>query len=268
MIEGGLIKSSGTLYLPASGKLFKNTTYSEPPTFPSGKYDSALIGYNNIAGSSGLAEDLAQALSITYSGLGISGCSFLPLTGIPLAANHSVTHDYSAGTINFTTVYNNKKACQGNGVGNRITNSTIVIDEPLPRIAQFVVPGKKSGPIIQRIGTDTPRYITVTVEGVDHNAGCVSPKSVIENICANGIVLTENSGYPLKLYYDDFIKKGMKLVDNKYAYNRTDGSYSIVRKYLSYNYLENPVNDDGTFVMGGNNPGRFNFNDYEEVGKP
>jgi hypothetical protein len=60
----------------------------------------------------------------------------------------------------------------------------------------------------------------------------------------------------------------MKLLDNKYTYNRTDGSYSIVRRYLSYNYLENPVNDDGTFVMGGDNPGRFNLNDYEEVGKP
>jgi hypothetical protein len=260
LVEGGIIRTSGVLYLPASGKLFGNTL---SPSFPtSGKYEAALIGYNTIAGRSGISENLAKSLSITYSGLNVdSSCADLLPQDVPLAASHSVTHDYSNGIINFTTNYNSKKACQGRTTGNILTNYTITIDDPIPRIAEFVIPGRKSGPIIQRIGTDTPRYITLNIEGYDHNAGCVDPKNIIENICANGIVLPENSGFPLKMIFDDNTKKGMKMIENKYSFNRADGSYSLVRKYLSYDY------NIGLNAMGTSNPGRFNPTDYEKTGE-
>jgi hypothetical protein len=258
LVEGGIIRTSGVLNLPVSGKLFVNTIN---PSFPYGKYEAALIGYNSIASRSGLNDSLAKALSITYSGLNVdSSCDNLTPQSVPLAASHSVSHDYPNGLINFTTTYNSKKACQGNNIGNRLINYSITIDDPIPRIAEFVIPGRKNGPIIQRIGTDTPRFITVNLEGYDHNAGCVDPKNIISDICSNGINLPENSGFPLKMIFDDTTKQGMKMLENKYSYNRKDGSYSLMRKYLSYNY--NTILNS----MGSNNPGRFNPTNYEKTG--
>jgi hypothetical protein len=254
LVEGGIIRSSGVLYLPGSGEIFKTN-----PSYPSGRYEAALIGYNSIASKSGLIDGLAKALSITYSGLNVdSECDELQsedaLGKVPPAISHSVSHDYFNGTINFTTNYNSKNGCKGD---SRLTSFIITIDDPIPRIAEFVIPGRKSGPIIQRIGTDTPRYITYNIEGYEHGTGCGDPKSIIESICSNGINLPKNSGFPLKMIFDDTMKKGMKLIDNKYSYNRTDGSFSVVRKYLSYNY------NTGLNAMGVNNPGRFNTTDYE-----
>jgi hypothetical protein len=50
------------------------------------------------------------------------------------------------------------------------------------------------------------------------------------------------------------------MLENKYSYNRKDGSYSLMRKYLSYNY--NTILNS----MGSNNPGRFNPTNYEKTG--
>jgi hypothetical protein len=255
LVEGGIIKSSGVLSLPPSGKLFINNT-----TFPtSGKYEAALVQYNDIAGASGIRPSLAQALSITYaSGFNmLTPCAPLLPGDVPTAASHMVTHDYINGGISFTTNYNSKKSCQ---YRSKFVNYTITVDDPVPRIAEYVIPGRRSGPIIQRVGVDTPRYITVSAEGYDHNSGCVDPKHVIEDICENGLVFPANSGFPLKMIFDDLSKIGMKLLENRYSYNRTDGSYSLVRKYLSYQYNQTPN------AMGANNPGRFNPNDHEATG--
>jgi hypothetical protein len=62
------------------------------------------------------------------------------------------------------------------------------------------------------------------------------------------------------MIFDDTTKQGMKMLENKYSYNRKDGSYSLMRKYLSYNY--NTILNS----MGSNNPGRFNPTNYEKTG--
>jgi hypothetical protein len=256
LVEGGIVRSTGVLSLPSYGTiLIANTNFPQ-----SGKYEAALIGYTGLATKSGLVQDLAKALSITYSGLIDStnvGCPSIDVLSVPPAASHSVSHNYNEGSITFTTEYNTKKASQGSD--GRILAYKITFDEPIPRIAEFIIPGRKSGPIIQRIGTDTPRYMTVDIDGYTHNAGCVDPKSLITNICTNGINLPENSGFPLKMIFDDAKKKGMKLLENRYNYNRTDGSFSLTRKYLCYDYTT-------PNTIGQGNPGRFNPNNYEATG--
>ena len=256
LVEGGIVRSTGVLNFPTNGTiLVANSSFPQ-----SGKYEAALSCYTGLASKSGLTSDFAKALSITYSGLIDStniGCNTLDVLSVPPAASHSVGHNYNEGTITFTTEYNTKKASQG--PDSRILSYKITFDEPIPRIAEFIVPGRKTGPIIQRIGTDTSRYMTIDIDGYTYNAGCVDPKSLITNICNNGINLPESSGFPLKMIFDDAKKKGMKLLENRYTYNRTDGSFSLTRKYICYDYA--PPN-----TLGAGNPGRFNPNNYEATG--
>lgn len=223
LIDGGLILSSGILYLPSNGTLLVNN-----PNTTISRYEIALSGYNLIANSNGIIPDLATALGITFDSLTAKTCS----EGAPQAASHSVTHNYNGGSISYSTEYTTQKACQGN---SKITNVSITIDEPTPRIAEFVVPGKQNGPVIQRLGTDTTRYISVNIEGYDKTYGCgyPNPITIVDEICANGVDLPFVTGIPGLDTSNNGVR--IKTIDNKFNYNRIDGSFSINRKYLVLN---------------------------------
>lgn len=246
LIEGGLVRSSGYLSLPVNGTLF----ISLPNTSPSGRFLAALSGYNYLATDDGLKRPFASGLDITYSGLNLlhnSDCA--DPEGNPIAALHGVTYNYGEGTVDYNTQYNTLKACQG--INRAITNYTMTISDPIPKIAEFVVPGRKSGPIIQRLGNDSARTISIVIEGYNRSSYCQDPIDIVKEICANGIDLPENTGIPLKFMIDTTNKKGLKLTSNKYDYNRLDGSYVINRTYTTYDY--------GTARY----PSPFKQNDYD-----
>lgn len=223
LIEGGLVKSSGLLNFPNNGTIL----VAYPLASQNSKYQAALDAYNKVADDNGLKSVLASGLDITFDSLNIANsCS---LGNNPQAASHSVTHNYNKGSISYQTEYNTKKACQ---TKSKFTNVTVKIDDPIPRIAEFVVPGKSNGPIIQRIGTDTPRYISVNIEGYDKTYACdySTPLSLVSDICSYGVQLPNVSGIPALLPEDGVT--GLGLVENSFNYNRTDGSFSINRKYI------------------------------------
>jgi hypothetical protein len=218
LIEGGLIKSSHNLSFPQSGRLF--LTHNPSTT----RYDNALSAYNKIGGKSSLKDDFKSFLGITNAALIATGQCIDP-NAPPPEADHSVAHNYTEGTISYKSSYNTERACASSGSFNSISVS---IEDSTPIIAEFIVPGRIDGPIIQRIGPKTPRKITVNIQGAANPDCCFinEQEDILADICPNGLPLP--SGVPPLPGSD----ASRKLVQDQMTSNPLDGSYTISKTYI------------------------------------
>ena len=223
LIPGGIINNPNVIELPQNGMLFVHNNPNEnTPT----KYDYALEAYNKIVANSkdDLNDDFKQKLGITNSSLGIT-CN---PNNYPTCASHSVSHSYGDGIISYTTDFNNKIACiVGSNPSNSIRNVVVTQNDPRPRIAEYVVPGRSLGPIIQRIGTDEPRTISIRIEGVNRSLQCCfSPDAIIDEIAnQNFHRYLPNDLPPEEIPY-------LILTQNSYTASPLDGSFFIQREYI------------------------------------
>jgi hypothetical protein len=218
LIEGGVIRSAHVLSLPQNGKLFLTNN----PTIT--KYDNALAAYNKIGNKSGLTDPFKQYLGITNAAIGAIGECINP-SGAPRPANHSITHSYTEGVITYKSDYNTDTACAQSG---SYKNISVSVEDSIPLIAEFIVPGRTSGPIIQRIGPKTPKKVTINIEGATAPDCCAlsSSEDIIADVCPNGLPLP--SGIPaLPTPGTEF-----KVIQDQMVSNPIDGSYSISKTYI------------------------------------
>ena len=94
-------------------------------------------------------------------------------------------------------------------------------------IAEFIIPGRQNGPILQRLGVDSPKRVTVNIEGVSNQQICCPASTQINNLCTSGISLPADVP-PAEI-------AGMVLTQNQETFNAIDGSYSVSRSYIQYN---------------------------------
>lgn len=215
LIPGGLINNPNTIQLPKNGKLFINNNSSIT------KYSKALTAYKTIIVNGDIDPQIKDIMDITMETLEVQGSCIDPAS-YPPAVSFTATHDYTGGNISYSVEYNSNRACQNN---RSYRNITISVEDSTPIIAEFVVPGRANGPIIQKINADTPKRVNVSIEGVVDPKCCADIANEVANICG-GLSLLPNDLPPA-------IINNMKLTQNQETVNIIDGSYSINRAYIS-----------------------------------
>lgn len=214
LIPGGLINTPNTLSLPSSGKILvaENSTVT--------KYSKALTVFNGVKNSAGddLSDEMKDIIGISLEELEITSnnCS-----GPPKVASFSSTHQYTDGSIGYSAEYNTDRACAGD---KSYRNISISVEDRIPLIAEFIIPGRADGPIIQKLGPRTPKRISVTIEGVSPPNCCPNISAQVDDICTNALVL------PSDIPNSEI--SGLKLVQNQETINSIDGSYVINRSYI------------------------------------
>lgn len=214
LVPGGLINNPNIIKLPASGKLFiaqeNNTT----------KYSNALAAYGAISNGSDLIDSVKTTMGVTKEELLVSG----DCVTSPKAASFSSTHDYTNGVISYSSEYNSKRSCSNN---SSYRNISISVENGTPIIAEFVIPGRADGPIIQKIGPNSPTRINVNIEGVSEQPSCCpNISSSVSDVCSGGLSL------PSDIPSVDI--PNAVLTQNQETFNSIDGSYSISRSYIKY----------------------------------
>jgi hypothetical protein len=143
---------------------------------------------------------------------------------IPPTNNHNVVHNYIEGTINYSSSFDTVNALKGSGTGYQSIN--ISVEEPTPVIAEFVVPGRSGGPVIQRLNVDKPKRITINIQGSNPPTSCCpSTSGIVENNCSTSPTF---SGVP------NINVSNAILTQNQYT-SSTDGSFSITKAYVYCN---------------------------------
>jgi hypothetical protein len=221
LIPGGLANTPSPLVLQKTGRLFLANDENSNVT----KYDAALANYNKIVNGSDFVDDFKELAEITYSGLNLLG-----KTGYPNAATFSSNHNYAEGSISYVGNYDSNLACFGD---SPIRSISIVENDPTPQTVEFIVPGKYNGPIIQRLGYDSPKTISLTINGVVSGVVCcVDPDAFVTNICTNiNDYLPQGGMVPRELASGS---SGMALTRDSHNVNISDGSFSIQREYICY----------------------------------
>lgn len=210
LVPGGLVRSSGILVFPNQGSIFIST-------IPSGnKYNNALIAYNKIGDNKALYPQFLSYVGITNQAVGVAG-SCVIASGVPPTNSLNVVHNYIDGSINYSASFDSIGACRGSG--NAYSSINISVEEKTPLIAEFVVPGRQNGPIIQRLNTFNPKKITINIEGANPAGNCCGNISLP---CDTAILL---SGIP------NINPTGAKLTQNQYT-TSIDGSFSLSRAYI------------------------------------
>ena len=230
LIEGGLIRINEPLQLPQSGSLLIAGSQS------SNKYNNAkdLLDqiYSEADYSGGIGEcskrDLKAffktALGITPQqlDLNIDPTDCVPDPPHPITFN--LTHDYKAGTINYTVEYSNKKC------GRKFTDITIQTNNPNKIFATFNIPNSYNCPVIQELGTYSAKKVTLTVKGIDTSEiGQPTNLDATQEIINSLSLGCYDMGYlPIALP-----PAGTYIITQKqYTKNPIDGSFTVVISYI------------------------------------
>ena len=214
LVPGGLINNPNIIQLPSSGKLFitqeNNTT----------KYSNALAAYSVVSNGSDLIDAIKTEMGVTKEELLVTGDCITS----PKATSFSSTHDYTNGVVSYSSEYNSNRSCSNS---SSYRNISISVENGTPIIAEFVIPGRADGPIIQRIGPNSPTRISVNIEGVSEQPSCCTDvSSSVSDICSGGLSL------PSDIPSAEI--PNAVLTQNQETFNSIDGSYSISRSYIKY----------------------------------
>jgi hypothetical protein len=142
-------------------------------------------------------------------------------SGFPLPSSYVIEHNYNEGSITYTAIYETSNT-RARELG--YTNISIVRNDPVDIIQEFVVPGRLNGPIIQKLNMKTARTISITIDGRSKdNKSCVPPSICdalpVFNIPQFDALLAESASY-IKTRED-------------YTSNKIDGSFSISLEYTA-----------------------------------
>jgi hypothetical protein len=212
LIRGGFLYFKGNNFaLPDSGSFITTADGIET------KYSNALAHFTTAIGStSDLLGTFKSQVSLSKAELLIKGAS-----GFPLPSSYVIEHNYNEGSITYTATYETSNT---RARDLKYTNISIVRNDPVDIIQEFIVPGRLSGPIIQKLNMKTARIITITIDGRSKdNKSCIPPSICnslpIFNIPGFDALLAESAGY-IKTRED-------------YTSNKIDGSFSISLEYTS-----------------------------------
>lgn len=230
LIEGGLIRINQPINLPSNGSLFIHNNQN------TNKYTNAQNLLNKIYSANdygaGLGEngkrDLkpffksALGISLFALNMGVNPSDTIPDPPHPITFN--LTHDYNAGTINYTVEYSNSQAC-----GRKFNAITIQTTNPNKVIAVFNVPNSNNCPIIQELGTYTSKVVNLTIQGIDSSEIGQPSNLNLVNEVNSALIGCYDEGYlPVSLP-----PPGTYIVTQKqYTKNPIDGSYTISMSYI------------------------------------
>lgn len=204
---------------------------------------------------SDLKDNFKQALSINYATLFPHTSSNIPcvedengggyLQLFQLLAKprtFSISHDYNGGSVNYAASYDTERSCSAD---RGFEELTVTEDDSVPILAEFVIPGRSAGPIIQNLETYTNKKITFSFTGVTKK-GCIEGnpwqeqwaelnpgKDIFDFVelnvnippIVNGIIKTTEKSAA------DRDRKLIKTNDS-YNYNPIDGSFSVNVSYI------------------------------------
>lgn len=225
LVLGGLVTAPAPITFPQNGKLLIAAVGTGAPT-PS-KFTNALAAYNKLANKKGLKSSAAQFFGITYDNLLVPQCCPIPADPVPTRAQSSSRADnYMDGSISFSATYTTLNAAQARN--NSVTNVTITAQHNNPVIAEFTVPFRTNGPIIQTINVDSPLKATVTIEGMLPQRCCPQVTDSVSDLCSPGGFLPI-FGIPDILDPASFYEH--LITDEKFN-TATDGSYSWSRTFI------------------------------------
>jgi hypothetical protein len=212
LIRGGFLQFKGNNFiLPDSGSFITAADGGET------KYSNALSYFTTSIGStSDLLGSFKTQVSLSKAELLIKGAS-----GFPLPSSYVIEHNYNEGSITYTAIYETSNT-RARELG--YTNISIVRNDPVDIIQEFVVPGRLNGPIIQKLNMKTARTISITIDGRSKdNKSCVPPSICdalpVFNIPQFDALLAESASY-IKTRED-------------YTSNKIDGSFSISLEYTA-----------------------------------
>jgi hypothetical protein len=210
LIEGGFIYINTNDYqLPSDGNHLISL-----PNGNQTKYDNALAAYNKYIGNTDDLINLKNILDITASTLLIKGSSDI------LPSNFVLGHNYTEGTITYSAEYNstfNRSIIQG------YTVATISIKNPVDMIQEYIVPGRANGPIIQRVGSRSPKIISVHLEGASDSVKACGQAA----LCSVPIPAPEDLGVNNNSLW--------VITEKKHNTNKIDGSWSMDIQYTCIN---------------------------------
>jgi hypothetical protein len=218
LIEGGLTATEGVFELPQNGEILLSN--QSPDT---DKYSNALSSFNQIRNGNKLKDNFAKLLGVSYSSLGIKNQPCKNDDDVPKNNSLNITHNYNEGTISYTVSYDSNKNCENN---DQYTNISISIEDSVPQIAEFVIPGRAAGPIIQNIRCDTPKKYTINIDGAKKSDDCCPTIDSLLNTNCDQTPPFMTGIPPIQ------VPRSIITTD-KQTYS-TDGSFSLTRSYIVY----------------------------------
>jgi len=211
LVRGGFIYYDfNDFQLPANGSFITAKDGSET------RYSNALAHYTSqIEHSTDLLPSLKDKLNIKKSQLLIKGSD-----GYPPATSFVLDHNYTNGTLSYTANYDRAQTLAKE---RGYINVSIVRNDPIDMIQEFVVPGRYNGPIIQKLNMKTARTISINIDGAtQENKGC----STMYELCSYFPTFNIQGFSSLINEREDLIK-----TKEEYTSNPIDGSFSIALEY-------------------------------------
>ena len=210
LVRGGLVNGNYQLELPQNGSLLINRDNNVT------KYDNAKAAYDDIYSNGDFKNTYKIMVGITAAALG-SSCA-------PTPSQYSANHDYNQGSISYDASFSRKEACLG---GTYYSNVTATIQDPVERIAEFVIPGK-SKTYVQKLNSYTPRTITLNIEGYIRSDCCLNFALYADRYCNNNEAL-------ISILPPTAVANAL-LTEEKHNINPLDGSFNVQRVYTYYDY--------------------------------
>jgi hypothetical protein len=217
------------------------------------KYYNALYCFNNYiadATHTDLKDEIKTRFDINHLTLFPGTSQFSPCGGEDLQLKlgepktFNVTHNYKDGTINYSAEYDTDRNC---AIERGFETLTITEEDPVPIIAEFIVPGRSGGPIIQSLNSYTSKKVSLEFSGTSRK-GCDTGTPWAPNFSGTTVCNTD--------YYVHIPEKVLSLIENteEYAailsktcllptsyntnYNPVDGTYSLNKSYIVCPYNE------------------------------
>lgn len=246
LLEGSLVDRSNYdlkdrfFELPANGKFFTAKFLPNTET----KYNRALKFFNDQIGSEDDLNDYMKSkLGVTYLELGLkempesdtnNGVISTNSAPYPVCSNFSMGHDYSTGVVSYTAQYDSDLCV---GLKRGYTNVSIVRNDPVAMVQEFIIPGRAAGPIIQNLNMLTQKTIAISINGADpRNKTCIDDLSTdvaICNLLSNGPYTNiENIVSIINNDNADWIR-----TKKDYTLNPIDGSFSINLEFTCVGHL-------------------------------
>jgi hypothetical protein len=222
LIPGGLIYKSDDFYtLPKNGQFIYASNNNT-----NNKYDNALkYYYQHISNNfTDLYPDVKTRNGINFGTLNIKGdpnnINFQP-------TSFALEHNYSDGIISYTAIYDKLNAST---FGRGYTNISVEIKEPVELIQEFVIPGRISGPVIQKLGMSSAKIMSININGASDSDRFLGPTLDIVSVCNTIPTLPANIASLLNNY-----DNGKALLTKKdYNTNTIDGSFNVNLEYIYY----------------------------------
>lgn len=210
LVKGGFIYHNNDFILPQNGTLISTSNGNET------KYSNALSHYlQKIGSTTDLSNEMKDLLNIKKSQLLLKGTD-----GYVIPSSFTIDHNYHDGSISYTANYDRTLASI---MDKGYANISITRQDPVDVIQEFIVPGRASGPIIQKLNMRTARTVSVNIDGANpSNKVCF-----IEDICASLPFFSINNFEQLLSENNDWVK-----TKEDYTVNTLDGSYSIALEYM------------------------------------